>query len=757
MKRLFVIVVAILVSGYVAVNDARSEPKEVRRLIVALYDGREIKSIEFTRVHAIATMPLNHLGFVVRQYDINKGLPPADVVKKAYGIFTWFLSPAHTDASAYLRWANKQIDAGRRFVMFGHPGVERSALPTTIDKRQFDLLMRRVGVNWENGWVGLTYDTRVKSLDRRLYQFERKLPLVLPGYPLITPSGPDVRSLLVVSDKSSGRNSHLAVIGPMGGYVAPQYAVFLSERDDESRRAWYLNPFEFFRQAFKSESLPKPDTTTLSGRRVYYSHIDGDAWHNISRVEEYIGKQASSAQVAYDKILKGYPDLPVTVGAVTGDLDLDWYGDKHAVALARKIYALPNVEAGTHTHSHPFAWEFFHQAPVDAEIPYLKRYPPRPGKTLAQSVWDPKAVIRGKADFKAKITYKLEKYYSRPRAYAVKKFDLKDELIGSIKFLEEKILPPGKKVRVVQWSGDTEPWAKAIAMTRAAKVRNINGGDPRMDGNFDSYAWVSGLARHVGNQWQIYSSGANENIYTNSWHEHFAGFRRIVDTYRNTESPIRIKPINVYYHFYTCERSDALNALRQVLAFVRKQDIAPVTTSRFSSMVDGFLKARIFKLGENRWRIENRDGVETIRFDKATLKAVDFAHSTGVLGQRWHQGSLYIALDPNVKAPVVALRKIDSPSARPMPDRPYLVDSRWSIRGLVWVDKAFHYEAHGFGNGEFRWHVRQPGRYRIVATTDDGKTETLTTKATGNLLVFTVKTNDTKKRRFKVVRIGEAS
>ncbi|MEQ8695551.1 MAG: hypothetical protein RLT05_03205, partial [Bauldia litoralis] len=272
MKRLFTLVIALMVSGYVAVSDARSEPQELRRLIVGLYDGREVKGPGFTRVHTIATMPLNHLGFVVKQYDVSKGLPPDEVVAKAHGIFTWFLSPVGTDRSAFLSWANKQVDAGRRFVIFGHPGAERSEL-SSLDRRQFDLLMRRIGVNWENGWVGLTYDTRVKTLDRRLYEFERKLPLVLPAYPLVTPSDPTVRSLLVVSDKSSGRNSHLALIGPMGAYVAPQYAVFLTERGDETRRAWYLNPFEFFRHAFKTDALPKPDTTTLSGRRVYYSHI----------------------------------------------------------------------------------------------------------------------------------------------------------------------------------------------------------------------------------------------------------------------------------------------------------------------------------------------------------------------------------------------------------------------------------------------------------------------------------------------------
>jgi len=28
--------------------------------------------------------------------------------------------------------------------------------------------------------------------------------------------------------------------------------------------------------------VPKPDTTTLAGRRIYYSHIDGDGWKELT-------------------------------------------------------------------------------------------------------------------------------------------------------------------------------------------------------------------------------------------------------------------------------------------------------------------------------------------------------------------------------------------------------------------------------------------------------------------------------------------
>ena len=75
--------------------------------------------------------------------------------------------------------------------------------------------------------------------------------------------------------------------------------------------------------------------------------------------EGYAGKQAKSAQVLYEQVLLKYPDLPVTIAPISADLDLDWYGDEEARDLARQIFLLPWIEAGSHTHSHPFAWGFF--------------------------------------------------------------------------------------------------------------------------------------------------------------------------------------------------------------------------------------------------------------------------------------------------------------------------------------------------------------------------------------------------------------
>lgn len=242
-----------------------------------------------------------------------------------------------------------------------------------------------------------------------------------------------------------------------------------------------------------------------------------------------------------------------------------------------------------------------------------------------------------------------------------------------------------------------------------------------MDGLFASYAQVQPLALKVGDERQVFSSASNENTYTDNWQRRFFGFRGLAETLERTESPMRVKPINIYYHFYSLEREDGLRALWHNIEYARRQEIAPISTSRFVAMVDGFHTARITSLGNQRWRIEHREAIETVRFDNASLLAVDFSLSEGVIGQRHFQGSLYVALDGRAPTPVVALKTHDAPHRDPVAPTPYLVHSRWRVYGVTHSDANWRYIAEGFGRAEFIWNVPTPGRYSITVSTRHGE------------------------------------
>jgi len=693
-------------------------PQPVDRTIIGLFDSKTDVSVRRSRIHRLVEMPVNHLGLTLQPHDVRQGLPSDEAMRGVRGIVTWFTSVAFAEPNTYLTWLEAQQRAGKKLVIIDHPGVDPDPVGGLGVRRKFDAVLSHIGLRWEGEWVDLTYSSRIVAKDSSMVEFERTLPILLPPYQRLSLIGSAARAYLTVRRNVDARDSPLVVTGPNGGYISPHYAIFEPPREIETL-SWHVNPFRFFREAFGTDAVPKLDTTTLSGRRIYYSHVDGDGWHNISAAMKYAEKKLESAEVLYLDVLLRTPDLPVTIAPITGDLDKTWYGDEKARDLARQIFALPQVEAGSHTHSHPLVWGFFRDPDPRREVRYLPFYPARPGRSQADSVWD-RAKVLADLPPRRDLDDAIPTGYSTPRSYAVQPFRLEAEIAGSIKIIEG-LLPPGKRVALYQWSGDTSPFERALALVKTAGLRNINGGDTRMDGVYASYAQVQPLSLRVGAVRQNYSSASNENTYTDNWRRRFFGFRGLAETLQRTETPIRVKPINIYYHFYSVEREDGMSALWHNIDYARGQEIAPVSTSRFVSMVDGFDAARIVALGDRRWRIEDREGLETVRFDDASLLAVDFARSEGIVGQRHAQGSLYVALDRAVAAPVVALAAYAAPHRDPDAPVPYLVQSRWRVEALVREARGWRFTAEGFGAADFTWKVPAPGRYAVAAIDADGR------------------------------------
>jgi hypothetical protein len=680
-------------------------PAPVPRTILAVYDSRLHRDVRDTRIHRLLEMPLNHLGLVVRYHDINSGLPPIGQLVGVRGILTWLQADSMTNPEEFLKWGQVAIDAGERFVVIGDLSFGK-AKGSSVNG-----FLARLGVRTEN-WTPVTYDQRVVYADPAVVGFERSLPAVLPPFDRLRLIDPHVRSHLIVrrgNDRAT--DSPLVITGPHGGWVSDGYTHFASFRQDQLQ--WYINPFEFLRLAFATDEVPKLDTTTLSGRRIYYSHIDGDGWRNLTEVPSYQRDKVPSAEVILKEAVEPFPDLPVTVGPIVGDLDPAWFGTRESLELARRFFSLPWVEAGSHTYSHPLDWESVCQPSTHAHdgnsagrshLPDW--FDPAEWTTLARVMerYSHPEAQEGRST--------LRRGHSRLRSYNLYPFDLSQEIGGSIAFLN-RLMPRGKRVELVQWSGTTLVPEAALEAAHRAGVRNINGGDTRFDPEFNSYAWVAPLTRQAGALRQIYSSDSNEDTYTNLWNERYFGFRYLPETLRRTESPIRVKPFNVYYHMYSGEKQPSLNALVENLKYARSQELAPVSASKYSAIVEGFHSAVIVEIGPRRWRIDDRDALDTVRFDHADGESVDFGQSVGVVGERHFQGSLYVALDAAERAPVVAVFTRNRP---PVGAGVYLIESRWKIFKLRATSRQFAFEARGFGVGEMSWKVAPDAGYVIHVT-----------------------------------------
>ncbi|MBB4286529.1 polysaccharide deacetylase family protein [Roseospira goensis] len=680
-------------------------------------------------IHAVAEFPLNHLGLVVRHHSLLDPLPDPDTLGDVRAVLTWLRGETLPDAAALLRWAVAMQARGVRFVVLGDlPFTE--ALNTPETHALAARFLATLGVRAEDRWIAATYGVTFPVREPWMMDYERRIGGILPGYPVVRPAGGDTRSWLVArTGEDATLDSHLVVTGPGGGFAAAGYELFTADApsgavpgaiDPLGLRAWLIDPFLFFGQALGLDGLPRPDVTTLVGRRLYFSHIDGDGWNSKAELPGYEERGAIAAEVILREVIAPCPDLPVTVGPIAAELDPDWRGGSPSQEMARALFALPQVEPASHTYTHPFHWAFFADYTPEKEAPFIAALAERgtldtyDGGALDQEILDLGAT-------------NLADGYARPRAFMDAPFDLETEMGGAAAFIG-RFAPPDKPVRVVLWSGDTTPFPEALAVARADGLLAINGGDTRYDSAFPSVAWVSPIGCLTGGECQIYTAASNENTYTDLWRDRFFGFRYLTETWDRSGTPARLKPINLYYHMYSGSKVASLNALLHNLDYVRTQPVCPVTTSHYVRIAGGFFDVTLVEVAPARWRVEQRGALQTLRFDAATVRAVDMAASVGVLGQRHAQGSLYVALDSAVVAPEVALMDWPTPDrAPPGAAVPYVIESRWPLWGLTRTPGGVTVQAQGFGDGTMAWQVAPGARTHVTVTDADGAAVVRTT------------------------------
>jgi polysaccharide biosynthesis protein PelA len=386
----------------------------------------------------------------------------------------------------------------------------------------------------------------------------------------------------------TAHTSDLVFTTPQGGFVHPTYVNY--NDIDLDKTHWRINPFRFFDEAFGIAGWPRPDTTTINGHRIFYAHIDGDGVVN----ESHLAKKTYSGDVINTEILQGYPTLPTTISLITGYLEMREFQSDRVMNMYRTMLSLPNTDLASHGHAHPLVWK--------------------------------KKVL----------------------ALDVPGYDYSDqeEIVGSVQRMRNlaKQFDIAKAVPLFLWTGDCRPTEDQIAIAKTAGFLNMNGGDSRFDGRFDSYSFLYPLSIVRGDYRQIYSSAPNENIYTNEWEGPYYGFRRIVETFKNTESPIRIKPANIYYHFYSGEVMAALVAVKKAYDYAATHEVFPLFASEYPPIVSDFFATTITPLSGGGFEILNNGALKTIRYDHES-RNVDLGRSVGILGFRHYQGSLYVALD----------------------------------------------------------------------------------------------------------------
>lgn len=571
------------------------------RKVLVLYDSGVDPDLRKAPVHRFLDFPLNHLGYVPEHWDVQKGLPTFPLAGRYAGVVSWFRSDTTPVGGQLPQWLQGQLETGVRVAILDHLGfAPDNAKLKPLRLSVAPLTSELIPVKVQFQAVGAGFEVAP------LPDPETFLPIrAAQGHPWLT------------IERRPGERQEAVAIMPWGGYALSPYLVREMLAPDQFR--WVIDPLRFLQESLALPAMPVPDTTTENGRRLFLAHIDGDGFPSRA---EWPGAPFSG-EVVLKEILEKYK-VPTTVSVIEGEVAATGKYPKLAPqleAIARRIFALPYVDIASHSYSHPFYWMASNQ---DSSKP----------ESISLAI----------------------------PGYGYSEATLDREIAGSLDYINRVLAPSGKKAEVFLWSGDTNPPESALAMTEAAHVYNFNGGDTLITRTNRSLTAVAPLGLRKGGHFQVFAPNQNENEYTNLWRGPFYGYERVIETFELTEKPRRLKPINIYYHFYSGTKKASLRALQKVYDWALAQPVSPVSVSEYIQKVLDF-QHLVAARDERGWRIRGSTHLREFRSDPA-WGYPDLTLSRGVVGYADHEADRYIHLSGDAEVRLVLTAR--------QPDRPYL-------------------------------------------------------------------------------------
>jgi len=570
--------------------------ERIRRDVLILFNQSIVKEKKavYSSPHLSIALPIEHYGYVPILYDISTKELPERVEDKYHSVIVWLHGETKNDTKLN-EWIAKVKAKNIKILFFDN-------FATLQNNEQLEAM-------------GLTKEPNPHQLTetQTVHYHNSYKPFEIPykgGHLYELLSGELSKAVLKVN-YDNGDNSTPIGITSWGGYALS--SSFLLTIANKS--FWTIDPYQFIKEALRFDEIPIPDPTTESGRRILFVHIDGDGFMEPVRMD----MEMFSTEYLLEHVYNKY-QIPHTLSLIQGEIEHLYPKDRERMRnIARELYKLPWVEPASHTLSHPFFWGKVTKTKEEADL-------------------------------------KFERHYHLPiKGY---KFSLEAETRDSVQYALSFAPESKRQEKIIFWTGDCLPPKNVLEYVEKNGILHMNGGDTTIHKKNPTLQHIAPFGLQYDEYWQIYTGQQNENVYTNDWLGPFWGFRNVIETYKLTDKPYRVKPLNIYYHFYAASKLASFNALVEIYEWAMTQNTSKLYASQYIKKAQGFYRTALGKT-KNGFEIRNQGFLRTLRFDKKI--DLDIQKSQGVAGHNMENKSNYITLDSRGNYNLVLKKNTRSP------------------------------------------------------------------------------------------------
>lgn len=216
-------------------------------------------------------------------------------------------------------------------------------------------------------------------------------------------------------------------------------------------------------------------------------------------------------------------------------------------------------------------------------------------------------------------------------------------ITDAVKYINQELAPPGKQTQVLLWSDASLPTISTLATAQKLKLANVNGGLTATHYGLMSLTDISPSGIVRGDYLHVFAPVQNENSYTNNWMGPFYGYQEVINTFKLTDSPKRLKPIAIQYHFYSGDKLASVEALKRVYQWAQSQSTLPLWLSEYTPRLQGFREA-VYEKTAAGWKIHFAEQLKTLRFSDNTMLP-NMASTTGLAGYKVTPQGVYLSLN----------------------------------------------------------------------------------------------------------------